>query len=84
MKSGAWINNTLFLYRILGLDSVILYISSQVCILYHNSLITKYIEAGITKKTLGVSVKDMRGKDKSMDIQTLQKPLLLVRGRDFE
>jgi len=38
----------------------------------------------IIEKTPGVLVKGMRGRGKGMDIETLQKPLPLVRGRGFE
>jgi len=34
------------------------------------------------KENPGILVKGMRGRGKGMDIETLQKPLPLVRGRD--
>jgi len=37
----------------------------------------------IIEKTPGVLVKGMRGRGKGMDIETLQKPIPLVRGRGF-
>jgi len=38
----------------------------------------------IIEKTPGVLVKGMRDKSKGMDIETLPKPLPLVRERGFE
>jgi len=35
------------------------------------------------KENPGVLVKGMRGRGRGMDIETLQKPLPLVRGRGF-
>ena len=37
----------------------------------------------IIEKAPGVLVKGMRGRGKGMDIETLQKPIPLVRGRSF-
>ena len=38
----------------------------------------------IIKETSGVLFKGIRGRGKGIDIETLQKPLPLVRGRSFK
>ena len=78
-----------FFGEMFGLSSVIPYVSSLKCIFHHSSMVNRHIIAlkvlwtVIIEKTPGVLVKGMRGRGKGMDIETLQKPVPLVRGRGF-